>query len=261
MSPLKQAIHAVRAARLTVVKEGVIQTSKAKMDFTRHVDVCAVLDPILQEHGLAVGFETGAMVFGASVDATRMDMVVTKEGSDEEHRHTFEIALPADMKNDRGMSISNHSQRHAMARTFGRRTELILFFNMVAGKEDELEHLQQGQMRPQVTGATVSDLVPWATLMEGGWRELPGPDGTTLYGEMTAAERMVIWRREPENKALCAWMADRVTYVLEQLNMPWAEFQKGRDLPAKIEDCGSSALGTALSEVLKLTGDEKPKPA
>lgn len=238
MSKLAEAVHAVRAHGLVVIRTGK-NTGLGGAKYATYTDIWERLSPLLANHDISVGFSPGSV--RRETDAWIQTLTMSVSVGDERETVPFEIVFP---EGNRGVNIT---QRQGMAHTYGRRYAVTDYFNIFTGDDDDAQRL--GAERDRADGPSVSDAAPWSALMQHGWLDVATKDGTAL-GELTNAQRKALWEKDPDNKALMAWVGDMLSDMLQQSGYAWPRFVEwaGLDLPARMEDCNAGQLRTAIQK-------------
>lgn len=235
--PIEAAVHAIRGLQLKVVKTGEV---KGKFKFPSFVDVWALLQPHLADFKLSVGFGNTSIRFDAGLEIMRLELIVGN--GTEKVREAYEILLPETIRNQSGNAVTNGSQRSGGAASYAKRTALILFFNIAAGDEDEVERMTPSASQSNIPGLImVRPDTRWQDLTDGDWRDAMSPfeDGKTCDHAEKGEEHMrELWRQYPTHPALMAYWADWVLNKMQESGMTWKDLrEKNKDLPEHIHNC------------------------
>ena len=216
-NPLQQAIAAVRAEALVVVKTA--RNTGLNSDYASYTDVWATLKPLLEKHKLAVGFVSGTT---SREGDTSWKQVLTLECSSTETgetiSHAFETLFP---EGNRGVNLT---QRQGMAQTYGKRYALINFFHLITGDDDDAQRLG---MERGVDNAAPSPAAGqhWSTLCSvppfgvgqdetlNAWHMLGDPSdqaGERALGDNEGGALAKLAMRYPDHPGLAAWRAELV---------------------------------------------------
>lgn len=257
-SQLRASLHAVRTAGISVVKTG----KGPKGNFASYADVWSALLPVLKEHGLSVAFESGAVRRDDSLEVVTMTLVVAN--ADEEQRYPFETIIPEPIRNSSGSSVTNNAMRQAAGKTFGRRTELILFFGISTGTDDEVERMTVGPDQTNIPGLiVVGPETAWQSLTDGIWADAMSPlhDGKLSEHSKEGVEHMKdLWRANLTHPAMCAWGADWISHKLDEEGLAWDDMIKRYPSLPSFQNCTPRDLAAVMVTLSKPLKKEPAAP-
>lgn len=235
MSLLK-AIHQVCSKHLVAIKDR--KNTGINSDYATLTAVRQILNPALTEAGLSVSTPPGTL--RKEGDTWVIVVPLRVSNGEEEREFIYECPFP---EGNRGVNLT---QRWGMAQSYGQRYALTGFFCMVTGDDDDAQRM--GVQDDRNTGAAPSRNVPWPNLMNGGWKDIPTPDGSAMLGDISALEKKALLPANPDYPGLLAWVADLLTKKLKDHQETWTSFVEwaGTGLPARIEDCTASQLTAAI---------------
>jgi hypothetical protein len=245
LGTLRALLHAIRTSGISVVKTG----KGPKGAFASYADVWSALLPALKEHGLSVAFESGGVRRDGELEIATMTLVVATD--DEEQRHSFETVIPEPIRNSQGSSVTNNAMRQAAGKTYGRRTELILFFGVSTGTDDEVERMTVGPDQTNIPGLImVGPNTSWQQLTEGVWADAMSPleDGKLGDHAKQGFEHMKsLWRANIGHPGMCAWGADWITGKLQETGLAWSDMvARDPELPA-LQNCTPRNLASVMA--------------
>lgn len=260
---LSDAIALVRTRSLVVVKTG--QNTGLNAKYATYTDVLAVLNPVLQEAGLAVGFRPGKVRLEGTGDKTAwvqsLLMEVSFSGTDiHMEKIEFEVLFP---EGNRG---TNLTQRQGMAHTYGKRYALVDYFGMITGDDDDAERLGQplSDTAPKADKSAHWRQFCYVPLFKVGSEEIAGTWGTlanpadatgeTSLGDLAPGKLSTIWQRFPDDAGINAWRAELTgERAAGKGYRTWEECRsnhKTLNLPEVFVDCTGQQL-TNLALALK----------